>query len=104
MISVPTEPIVNEMIDPMKAIENFKRENKYLKDELALHDILINRTGISYDPLSEQQIYEIENQCRRYVEGNLEEIEIQNARQVQGSKRRENSNRKEKFPFIFSRF
>lgn len=104
MISVPTEPIVNEMIDPMKAIENFKRENKYLKDELALHDILINRTGISYDPLSEQQIYEIENQCRRYVEGNLEEIEIHNARQVQGSKRRENSNREEKFPFIFSRF
>ncbi len=40
MICVPTEPTVNEVIDPVKAIENYKRENKYLKEELALHDTL----------------------------------------------------------------
>ncbi len=84
MICVPAEPTVNEVVDPVRAIENYKRENKYLKEELALHDTLANRSGISYDPLSEQQLYEIENQCRRFVEGNLDEIEIQNVRQVQG--------------------
>lgn len=84
MMCVPAEPAVNELIDPLKAIENYKRENKYLKHELALHDTLINRTGISYDALSEQQLYEVENQCRRYVEGSLDEIEIENVRQVQG--------------------
>ena len=81
---VPAEPAVNEVIDPIKAIESYKRENKYLKDELALHDTLINRTGVSYDALSEQQLYEVENQCRRFIDGSLDEIDIQNARQVQG--------------------
>lgn len=81
---VPAEPAVNEVIDPIKAIETYKRENKYLKDELALHDTLINRPGVSYEALSEQQLYEVENQCRRFVDGTLDEIEIQNARQVQG--------------------
>ena len=84
MMSVPAEPNVNELTDPIKALENLKRENRYLKDELSLHDTLINRNGISYDQLSEQQLYEIENQCRRYIDGTLDGIEIQNARQVQG--------------------
>jgi len=84
MMNVPAEPTVNEVIDPVKAIENYKRENKYLRDELALHDALVNRNGISYDALSEQQLYEIENQCRRYIDGTLDEIEVKNLRQVQG--------------------
>ncbi|CAF2664748.1 unnamed protein product [Rotaria sp. Silwood2] len=84
MMCVPAEPTVNQVIDPVKAIENYKRENKYLKEELALHNTLVNRNGISYEPLSEQQLYEIENQCRRFIDGTLDEIEIQNVRQVQG--------------------
>ncbi|CAF1184045.1 unnamed protein product [Rotaria sordida] len=83
MMCVPAEPTVNAVIDPVKAIENYKRENKYLKEELALHNTLVNRSGISYEPLSEQQLYEIENQCRRFIDGNLDEFEIQNVRQVQ---------------------
>ncbi|CAF4087257.1 unnamed protein product [Rotaria magnacalcarata] len=83
MMCVPAEPTVNEIIDPVKAIENYKRENKYLKEELALHNTLVNRNGISYEPLSEQQLYEIENQCRRFIDGSLDEVEIQNVRQVQ---------------------
>jgi kinesin family protein 6/9 len=84
MMNVPAEPTVNEVIDPVKAIENYKRENKYLRDELALHDALVNRNGMSYEALSEQQLYEIENQCRRYIDGTLDEIEVKNLRQVQG--------------------
>jgi kinesin family protein 6/9 len=81
---VPAEPTVNEIIDPVKAIENYKRENKYLREELALHDALVNHNGMSYEPLSEQQLYEVENQCRRFIDGTLDDIEVKNLRQVQG--------------------
>ncbi|CAF4984654.1 unnamed protein product, partial [Rotaria socialis] len=83
MACVPAEPTVNEVIDPVKALENYKRENKQLRDELALHDALLNRNGTSYEPISEQQLYEIENQCRRFIDGTLDDIEVKNLRQVQ---------------------
>ena len=73
MMCVPAEPTVNEVIDPVKALENYKRENKQLREELAIHDALVNRNGMSYEPLSEQQLYEIENQCRRFVDGTTDE-------------------------------
>jgi kinesin family protein 6/9 len=81
---VPAEPTVNEVIDPVKALEKYKRENKYLREELALHDSLVNRNGVSYEQLSEQQLYEVDNQCRRFIDGTLDEIEVKNLRQVQG--------------------
>jgi kinesin family protein 6/9 len=84
MMCVPAEPTVNEIIDPVKAIENYKRENKHLREELALHDTLIHRNGVTYEPLSEQQLYEVENQCRRFIDGTLDDIEVQNLRKVQG--------------------
>lgn len=84
MACVPAEPIVNEVIDPLKALENYKRENKQLREELALHDALINRKGVSYEPLTEQQLHDLENQCHRFIDGSLDEIEVKNLRQVQG--------------------
>ena len=87
MMCVPAEPTVNEVIDPMQVIENYKRENKHLREELALHDKLINRNGVSYEPLNDQQLHEIENQCRRFVDGSLDDIEVQNLRQLQGKLR-----------------
>ena len=89
MMCVPAEPTVNEVIDPMKAIENYKRENKHLREELAVHDKLLNRHGASYEPLTDQQLHEIDNQCRKFVDGSLDEIEVQNLRQVQGAFRTE---------------
>ena len=84
MMCVPAEPIINEVIDPLKALEKYKRENEHLREELAIHDALINRNGTAYEPLSEQQLYEIETQCRRFIDGTLDEIEVKNLRQVQG--------------------
>lgn len=81
---VPAEPTVNEVIDPVKAIENYKRENKLLREELALHDSLAQRTSAAHEAMSEQQLYEIENQCRRFLEGTLDDIEVKNLRQIQG--------------------
>ncbi|CAF1205076.1 unnamed protein product [Adineta ricciae] len=85
MMCVPAEPTVNEIVDPVRAIENYKRENRHLKEELAIHDKLANRQGVSYDPLTTEQLNEIESQCRRFVEGNLDEIQVRNIRQVQAA-------------------
>lgn len=85
MMCVPAEPTVNEMIDPVKAIENYKRENKLLREELAIYTSVNNRNGNSAESLSEQQLYEIENQCRRFVDGAVDDIEVKNLRQVQGN-------------------
>ncbi|CAF0865863.1 unnamed protein product [Adineta ricciae] len=83
MMCVPAEPTVNEVIDPIKAIENYKRENKLLRDELALHDSIVQRTNAAHESLSEQQLYEIENQCRRFIDGTLDDIEVKSLRQIQ---------------------
>ncbi len=39
-----------------------------------------NRTQVLYDPLSDQQKYEITQQVRRYVEGTLDEIDVSRLR------------------------
>ena len=84
MMCVPAEPTVNQVVDPLRAIDNYKRENKLLREELALHDSLAQRTNPAHESLSEQQIYEIENQCRRFIEGTLDDIEVKNLRHIHG--------------------
>ena len=64
-------------------MQKLDNEVKFLRQELAMHDTFANRRSQSYEPLSEHQHLEIENQCRRYIEGTLEEIEITNIRQIQ---------------------
>lgn len=85
MMCVPAEPTVNEMIDPVKAVENYKRENKLLREELAIYKSTNNRNGNSAESLSEQQLYEIENQCRKFIDGTVDDIEVKNLRQVQAT-------------------
>lgn len=59
-------------------------EVRMLRQELAMHDTFANRKNQSYEPLSEHQLLEVENQCRRFLEKN-EEIEINNLRQVKAT-------------------
>ena len=66
-------------------IQKLDNEVKMLRQELAMHDTLSNRRNQSYEPLSEHQLLDIENQCRRFLEGNLGEIEVMNVRQVQAT-------------------
>jgi kinesin family protein 6/9 len=60
-------------------------EVKLLRQELLMHDTLANKRNQQYEPLSEHQLFEIENQCRRFIDGSLDEIEIGNLRQVQAT-------------------
>jgi kinesin family protein 6/9 len=66
-------------------MQKLDNEVKMLRQELAMHDTLANRKSNAYEPLSEHQLYEIENQCRRFIEGSIDEIEIVNVRQIQAA-------------------
>ncbi|XP_006893095.1 PREDICTED: kinesin-like protein KIF9 [Elephantulus edwardii] len=79
---IPTEPAINERYDAKRMVKNLEKELALLKQELAIHDSLASRTLVTYDPLDEIQIAEINSQVRRYLEGTLDEIDIINLRQI----------------------
>jgi kinesin family protein 6/9 len=60
-------------------------EVKVLRQELAMHDTLANRRSQAYEPLSEHQLLEVESQCRKFIEGKTDEIEISNLRQIKAT-------------------
>ncbi|XP_068415598.1 kinesin-like protein KIF9 isoform X5 [Eschrichtius robustus] len=80
---VTTEPAINEKYDAERMVKNLEKELALLKQELAIHDSLANRTLVNYDPMDEIQIAEINSQVQRYLEGTLDEIDIINLRQIQ---------------------
>ncbi|XP_013400973.1 kinesin-like protein KIF9 [Lingula anatina] len=84
MMCVANEPAINEHYDPAIMVKKLEKEILHLRNELAMHDTLTNRSMVTYEPLSEQQKYEIKQQVRRYLEGSLDEIDIVNVRQIQG--------------------
>ena len=60
MLNVPSEPAINEHFDPMKLCKKYEKEIRTLRQELAMHDTLTNRSQISYEPLSESQMQEVQ--------------------------------------------
>ncbi|XP_066483762.1 kinesin-like protein KIF9 isoform X1 [Tiliqua scincoides] len=79
---VTTEPIVNEKIDSERMVKNLEKEVLYLKDELAMHNSLLNRPPVSYEPLNEIQVLEINSQVRRFLEGTIDDLDIVSLRQI----------------------
>ena len=59
-------------------VKTLEKELNLLKKELAMHDTLANRTQVTYDPLSEQQRYEIRQQVRAYLDKKLDSIDVNN--------------------------
>ncbi|XP_054101543.1 kinesin-like protein KIF9 isoform X2 [Callithrix jacchus] len=59
---VTTEPAINEKYDAERMVKNLEKELALLKQELAIHDSLTNRTFVTYDPMDEIQIAEINSQ------------------------------------------
>ena len=57
-------------------VKSLEKELALLKRELAMHDTLANRSQVNYDPLSEQQRYEIRQQARNFVDGKSTEIDV----------------------------
>ncbi|KPP69352.1 kinesin-like protein KIF9-like [Scleropages formosus] len=73
MKCVQTEPAINEHMDPM--VKRLQKEIQLLKQELIVHDTLANRTGVSYDMLTENQVAHVQNQVRRYLDGTTDKID-----------------------------
>ncbi len=67
-------------------VKKLEKEILSLKRELAMHDTLTNRSQINYEPLSEQQRFDIQQQAHRYLEGKLDEMDVSLTTVVSGSK------------------
>ncbi|XP_041923867.1 kinesin-like protein KIF9 isoform X1 [Alosa sapidissima] len=82
MKCIKTEPAVNEHIDPVVQVKKLQKEIQLLKEDLAIQSNMPNRVASSYEPLSDSQVAEIQDQVQRFLDGSLEEISIVNIRQV----------------------
>ncbi|KAM6410497.1 kinesin-like protein KIF9 [Pluvialis apricaria] len=80
---ITTEPVINETYDREGTVKALEKEIILLKQELAMHDSLVNRSLVTYDPLTDTQIAEIKSQIHKYLKGDIDEIDIVNVRQVQ---------------------
>uniref|UniRef100_A0A8C3BB11 Kinesin-like protein n=1 Tax=Cairina moschata TaxID=8855 RepID=A0A8C3BB11_CAIMO len=80
---ITTEPVINVTCDPEETVRALEKEIVLLKQELAMHNNLANRSLVTYDPLTDVQIAEIKSQIHKYLQGAIDEIEITNVRQVQ---------------------
>jgi kinesin family protein 6/9 len=82
MMLIKNPLLKNIRQDPTLLIQQYEREIKMLKQELTMHDTLSSRGHVSYDPLTEVERYEIQQQVRHYLGGSLAEIPIVNLRQI----------------------
>ncbi|OMJ86652.1 hypothetical protein SteCoe_11804 [Stentor coeruleus] len=82
MMRVSNEITINVELDPSQLVDRYKREIRDLKQELAMHDTLANRGRVVYETYTPEQQYQIQLLAERYLEGDLDEVEIESLRQV----------------------
>ena len=68
MMRVQNETSTVETIDSAALIKKQARIIKALKQELLMHDALVERTGITYEPYTPEQQQQMANMLERYVE------------------------------------
>lgn len=68
MMRVQNETVSVETIDPSVLITKQEKIIKALKQELLMHDALVERAGVSYDPYTPEQQQAISNMIERFVE------------------------------------
>lgn len=83
VMNIVCVPAVNDYIDPMRLAYAYEQEIKCLREELAMYDTLTNRNQISYEPLSDVQISDIQSEVTKYVDDATQEIPVVNLRQTQ---------------------
>jgi kinesin family protein 6/9 len=82
MMCVTNSPEVNVQYDPLALIKKYEREIRDLKQELLMHDTLVNRSHVSYEPFTDAQRYELQKQVKAYLEADNEDLEVVNLRQI----------------------
>jgi kinesin family protein 6/9 len=79
MMRVSNEASVNVHLDPHLLIKKYERQIKDLKQELAMHNTLANRSSVTYDDYSPDEQRELEDKVKMYLEGE-QELEINSLR------------------------
>jgi len=82
MTKVSNEATINVHLDPQVLLKKYEREIKELKQELAMHDTLGNRGRINYEPYTPDQQYLQQQIAKKYLNGEIEDIDIESLRQV----------------------
>jgi kinesin family protein 6/9 len=82
MMCVNTNPQMNVQYDPLALLKKYEREIRELKMELSMHDTLSNKSHVQYEPFSDTQRLELMKVIRGYTDGDTDEIEVINLRQV----------------------
>ncbi|POI25881.1 hypothetical protein CIB84_010369, partial [Bambusicola thoracicus] len=72
---ITTEPVINVTYDSEGSVKALEKEISLLKQELAMHDSLVNRSLVTYDPLTDVQVAEIKSQIHKYLQGAIDEID-----------------------------
>uniref|UniRef100_A0A8C2TG45 Kinesin-like protein n=1 Tax=Coturnix japonica TaxID=93934 RepID=A0A8C2TG45_COTJA len=73
---ITSEPVINVTYDSEGTVKALEKEISLLKQELALHDILVNHSLVTYEPLTDVQIAEIKSQIHKYLRGAIDEIDV----------------------------
>ncbi len=60
-------------------VKKYEQDIKELKSELAMHDALANRGHVHYEPYTEEQRHELNQTIRKFLAGQIEEIDVSNA-------------------------
>ncbi|KAJ3132541.1 Kinesin-like protein kif9 [Physocladia obscura] len=82
MMCVANTPSVNIQYDPAAMIKKYEKEIRELKQELAMHDSLNNRSHIQYESFGETQRLELSKIVKAYLKDEIDELEIVSLRQV----------------------
>lgn len=82
MMRVSNEATINIELDPLQLIERYKKEARDLKQELAMHDTLANRSRVVYETYTPEQQYQMQLIAEKYLEGGVEEIDFESLRQI----------------------
>ena len=69
-------------MDSASLIRRYEKEIKDLKMELAMHDTLVGRGRISYEPYTLEEQSREQNRAMAFLNNDIEDIEIHSIRQV----------------------
>jgi kinesin family protein 6/9 len=82
MMKLANDATVNIKLDPQLLLKKYEREIKELKQELAMHDTLANRTNIQYESFTPEQQTEMRGVVNKYIRDEIQEIEVVSVRQI----------------------
>jgi len=68
MMKVQNEVVAIETVDPFALIKKQAKLIKALKQELLMHDALVERTGVTYEPYTPEQQTSIQQMLERYID------------------------------------